>query len=81
MSCLPKTASIYYGGMVVISLMTISSSLDSLSLTGLALADAKDFKRLERWVSKGESYHRKRFFLLGAKILTCFAYVVDIRIN
>ena len=48
MSCLPKTASICVGGMVVISLMTISSSLDNLSLTGLALTDAKDFKRLER---------------------------------
>ena len=78
---MPKTASKWVGGMVVISLVTISSSLESLSLTGLALTDAKDFKRLERWVSKGESYHRNKFILLGPKLLEHFAYVVDIHIN
>jgi hypothetical protein len=46
--CLPKTASIWVVGMAVISLTTISSSLESLSLRGLALTDAKDFRRLER---------------------------------
>jgi hypothetical protein len=48
--------------MAVILLVTISSSLESLSLTGLAqaLTDAKDFqvKRLERLVSKEKSYRK-----------------------
>jgi hypothetical protein len=43
---LPKTASIWVGGMAVILLITISSSFESLSLRGLALTDAKDLKRL-----------------------------------
>ena len=71
----------WVGGMAVISLVTISSSLESLSLTGLALTDAKDFKRLERLVSNGETYRKIKIDLLGPKLLKRFAYVVDIRIN
>ena len=79
--CLPKTASIWVGGMAVISLVTISSSLGSLSLTGLVVTDVKDLIRLERWVSKGESYHRSKFVLLGPKLFKRFAYVIDVRIS
>ena len=45
------------------------------------VGDTNDFKSLERWVSKEESYRGNKLVLLGPKLLKCFAYVVDIHIK